>query len=134
MVTGLSTSTHHAPHDLPTGEEHIDEATTFPSSGVVGPLLKADYDTSFEVLEAFGVERIPTFVVLDGSRMRRDSTSGDHIAAIKASAVGMLQNSKRDEVATFVRDATGTTIPTPSPPMVAEEEENANVFALDADF
>ena len=131
MTSGLPTSTHHAPHALPAGDGHIDEATTFPSTGVVGPLLKADYDTSFEVLEAFGVERIPTFVVLDGSRMR-DNASGDHIVAIKASAVGMLQNSKRDEVATFVRDATGTTIATPSPQMVAEED--VNVFALDADF
>ena len=127
MLTGLQPS--HAPHHLPSGDAHLDDASTFPPAGVIGGLLKADYDTSFEVLQAFGVERIPTFLVLDASKVA--STSTDRIAEVKMAAVGMLQNSKREEVVAFVRDATGTTLNTADE---AAEEEEGNVFTLDADF
>lgn len=134
MVTGLAPSALPLPtEDVPGAHLHATDVTTFPSADVVGSLLKADYDTSSEVLELFGVERIPTFLVIDGTKLRRGVVAqGTLSEGLKLAAVGMLQNSSRDSVAAFIRDATGTTLV--ATPLPVCEEAQTHVFDLEADF
>eukprot|EP00758_Cryptobia_borreli_P005875 Tbor_TRINITY_DN5007_c0_g2::TRINITY_DN5007_c0_g2_i1::g.14268::m.14268 len=79
----------------------------FPSD-TVALFLKADYDSSFEILEALDISIIPTFVVISIDKMKGECVDiskvahADMKASLKSSVVGIIQDSKRTIVGPFL--------------------------------